>query len=96
MKQILTAEALGQEELGEGVELHEAVQYPGSLHPESQHAQCHAEHSATIPLLPAYELLGPFHVLPPHTSPPVKFPRLKYRTAAPHHPNILFSVRLGR
>jgi hypothetical protein len=56
-RQVLTDEALGQQELGAGVELPGIVQRPGSLHPESQHVQCHAEHSAATPLLPAYESL---------------------------------------
>jgi hypothetical protein len=34
--------------------------------------QCHAEHSAATPLLPAYESLDWLHVLPPHISPPVQ------------------------
>jgi hypothetical protein len=93
----LTVEALGQLVSGAGVELHEAVQCPGLLHPESQHVQCHAEHSATIQLLPAYEPLGQLHVLPLHIFLPAMFPRLriniKYKCNPTHTIHITPPIR---
>jgi hypothetical protein len=78
MRQILTVEALGQEELGVGVSQLEVALYPDSLHPGLQRVQCHEERYATTPLRPAYASLVPLHVLPLHIFLPVKFPMLTH------------------